>query len=161
MAQCLPSAEHTQLDLVLFPYRSLKPEHFSKILGVLILLCTFGGIRFTLIGAWPVAAFLFLDLIALWFAFYLNYRRARVREEITLTDTLLTVRRTMPNGMSESWRFEPYWVKLNLSKEDTHQNRLELSIHEQSVNIGIFLTPSERTSLYHTLREALTAWKNR
>ncbi len=160
MQQGLSSAETKQLDITLFPHRSLKPEHFSKLLAVLILLCTLASIRFTLIGAWPVAAFLFVDLIALWFAFYLNYHRAMVQEEVTLTDTILTVRRTLPNGSVESWAFEPYWVKLNLIKDARHKNRLEVSLHNQSVTIGSFLTPNERKKLHKTLSEAILKWKN-
>lgn len=159
MQQRLSSAETKQLDITLFPHRSLKPEHFSKLLGVLIVLCTLAGIRFTLIGAWPVAAFLFIDLIALWFAFYLNYRRARVQEEITLTDTILTVRRTLPNGSVESWVFEPYWVKSNLIKDARYKNRLEITLHNQSVTIGSFLTPNERKKLHRALADAILKWK--
>lgn len=149
------------LDLVVYPYRSLKPEHFSKLLLVLIAICTIASIRFSLIGAWPVAVFLLLDLIALWFAFYLNYRRAQIREEIKLSDTKLTIRRFTPKGLIKSWRFEPYWVKLCLVADQARTNRLELSLHDQCVNVGAFLTPGERASLYEELNDALRSWKNR
>lgn len=149
------------LNLVVFPHRSFKPEHFSRLLIILAVLCTFGGIRFTMVGAWPVAAFLFLDLLAIWFAFYINNRRARVHEVIELTDTDLKIKRTLPDGHTESWRFEPYWVKLSLSEDTRTTNRLEVSLHEQSVSLGTFLTPAERKSLHRKLSNALRAWKNR
>lgn len=161
MAHSLSSPNTNQLDITLFPHRSLKPEHFSKLLLVLIVVCTLASIRFTLVGAWPVAAFLFIDLLALWFAFYLNYRRARVREEVVLTDTLLTVRRTLPNGSVESWVFEPYWVTLRLVKDSRYKNRLEVTLHGQSVLLGSFLTPNERKELHAALTEAIQKWKNR
>lgn len=145
-------------DVVLSPHRSLKPEHFQKLLLVLIVLCTLGGIRFTLIGAWPVAAFLWLDLAALWFAFFLNYRRARAREYIRLTENTLEVERVDHKGKRETWVFEPYWVKVRLVEEEM-ENELILSLHRQQVSIGHFLSPIERKGLHKALMNALTDWK--
>lgn len=145
-------------DVVLSPHRSLKPEHFQKLLLVLIVLCTIGGIRFTLVGAWPVAAFLWLDLIALWFAFFLNYRRARAREYIRLTETALEVERIDHKGKRETWAFEPYWVTIKLIENDM-ENELVLKLHGQQVSIGHFLSPPERKSLHKALTAALDDWK--
>nr|WP_281501662.1 DUF2244 domain-containing protein [Kordiimonas laminariae] len=151
----------TQLDLVLYPHRSLKPEHFSILLRILMVLCILGSIRFYIVGAWPVVIFLVLDLLALWFAFYLNYRRARVREVIKLTEASLIVERYAANGKMESWQFEPYWTKVNIRKIDRYRNELSLSLHQQTVVIGSFLLPGEKRKLKEKLETELYIWKNR
>jgi uncharacterized membrane protein len=146
-------------DVVLSPHRSLKPAHFQKLLIGLIVLCTTAGIRFTLIGAWPVAAFLWLDLAALWLAFFINYRRARVREFIRLTESELIIERMDKNGGRESWVFEPYWVKLAFEETHEWENSLTVQLHSQKVAVGGFLSPPERKSLYKALQSALVRWK--
>lgn len=155
------SDTHKQFDLVLYPHRSFKPEHFSVLLKILMALCLLGSIRFYVAGAWPVVIFLVLDVFALWLAFYINNRRARVREVIKLTDNCLIVERYAPNGRVESWQFEPYWTKINIRKLDRYRNELSLNLHQQNVMIGDFLLPGEKQKLKEKLEAELYQWKNR
>jgi len=148
-------------NAALFPHRSLKPQHFSKLIIGLAFICLLASIRFIIIGAWPVVVFLALDLLALWFAFYLNYRRARACEFIKLTDRTLTIERISASGQTESWSFEPYWSSLKLIHDPHYENRLELSLHQQKVILGKFLSPKEREQLFKSLSEALYRWKNK
>ena len=159
MIKYADNRETCLLDVILLPHRSLSPAHFKKLILGLIAICFIAGVRFTLAGAWPVAAFLGLDILALWFAFYLNYRRARLREVIQLSKTKLTVKRTMPNGQTDSWQFEPYWVKAILHKQG-RTSLLELKLHDQSVHVGAFLTKKERAKLHAAISGALLEWKN-
>ncbi len=145
---------------MLYPHRSLKPEHFSKLIIALIILSIFASIRFYLVGAWPVVIFLQLDIAALWFAFYINYRRARVKELIRLTDTNLIIERYTANGRMESWQFEPYWAKVKIRKIDTYRNELSINLHQQTVVIGDFLLPGEKKKLKEKLETELYRWKN-
>lgn len=161
MPQSDTAQKASHLDLVVYPHRSFKPEHFNKLLLTLLIICGLAAIRFTIVGAWPVAAFLMLDLLAIWLAFYVNNRRARICETIELTDSRLKVSRTAPNGHVESWVFEPYWVKVKLINDDKNTNRLDVSLHDQSVSLGTFLTPRERKQLYQKVQGELTSWKNR
>lgn len=147
-------------DAVLYPHRSLKREHFSKLLLILIVVCTLASLRFLAVGAWPVVIFLALDIAALWFAFWLNYRRQRTCETIRLTDNQLIVRRIDLRGNEESWVFEPYWANLRLMDDEHYGNRLKLSEHGKQVMLGGFLAPHERKELYAALSDALYKWKN-
>ena len=146
---------------VLYPHRSLKPAHFSKLLLGLIAICTVVSLRFIAVGAWPVSIFLGADILALWFAFYLNYRSARAHEIVQLSDKNLTVERVSANGTRESWSFEPYWVSLELKSDKHYGNRLELSLHHQHVMLGQFLSAHERKGLHKALAAALHCWRNR
>jgi len=126
----------------------------------LTIICAVASLRFIIVGAWPVALFLAIDLTALWLAFSINYRRARAHERIRLSDTILIVERISSKGHTESWSFEPYWVSLKLVNDDHYGNRLDLSLHQQKVSLGNFLSPDERTELYQNLTASLRQWKN-
>lgn len=143
------------------PHRSLPPEYATKLIIGLAILFALASLRLCTVGAWPVIGFLVLDIAALGVAFYINFRRARVQEDICLTDSLLVVRRTSASGQVESWAFEPYWVKLSLEKNNKHDHTCALSLHDQRVTLGQFLTENQRTRLYEDLQDALTRRKNK
>ena len=149
------------LDLKLFPQRSLKPEHFSKLLLALIIICSLASIRFIIVGAWPVALFLSLDVVALWLAFFISYRRGRVFETIQLSDTDLIISRSDASGRITATRFEPYWVKVSLETIGADKNILTVSHHDKLVQLGSFLVPHERKEVAATLKEALSLWRAR
>lgn len=150
-----------ELNLKLFPQRSLKPEHFSKMLLVLIVICTLASIRFIIVGAWPVVFFLGADVLALWFAFFLSYRRGRVFETVQLSKTDLIISKCDARGGFTSVRFEPYWATVSLNTVGAEKNILTVSHHEKTVEIGDFLVPHERHQLAATISEALQAWRAR
>lgn len=150
-----------ELNLKLFPQRSLKPEHFSKMLLVLIVICTLASIRFIIVGAWPVVFFLGADVLALWFAFFLSYRRGRVFETVQLSKTDLIINKCDASGCFTSVRFEPYWATVSLNTVGADKNILTISHHEKCVEIGDFLVPHERRQLAAKISEALQAWRAR
>lgn len=156
-----PQAPSYHLDLKLFPQRSLKPEHFSKLLLVLITICTLSSIRFWIVGAWPVVLFLGLDVLALWFAFFLNYRRGRMFESVQLSDTDLIVGKTDAAGRFTSMRFEPYWAKVSVQAVGGDTNILTISHHDKCIELGSFLVPHERREVADAIRNAIERWKSR
>lgn len=149
------------LNLTLYPQRSLKPEHFSKLLLVLIVICTLASIRFIIVGAWPVVLFLGLDILGLWFAFFLSYRRGRIFETIQLTDSDLIISKSDASGRLTSQRFEPYWAKVALKTIGNDRNILTVSHHDQLVELGNFLVPGERRQVADALQDALARWRAR
>lgn len=56
------------------------------------------GIMFLAIGAWPIVAFLILDVVIILLAFHLSYRSGRAYEEVTVTPNALTIKRVSPVG---------------------------------------------------------------
>lgn len=158
----MTNTAHTPFfDCFLKPHRAMKPEYISKMLIGLAVVFFLASIRMYFIGAWPVAVFLIADVAALAVAFWINFRRARQSEHITLCDTKLTVKRTSTNGQVESWVFEPYWVKLSLEKHNKHDHTCALSLHDQRVTLGRFLTDNQRKGLYKDLQDALIRWKSK
>jgi uncharacterized membrane protein len=142
---------------VLHPHRSLGPT------GFLILMLAIGaasfvtGMVFLLMGAWPVFGFFGLDVALVYFAFRLNYRSGRLHELIELTPALLTVTRVHPSGKRESFDFNPYWVRVNLTEDRQGRTDLRLASHGSELSFGRFLTDDERRDFSLALTGALSA----
>jgi uncharacterized membrane protein len=151
------AAPPAQLDVVLYPNCSLGRMGFAVLMAAIVLVSAAVGAGFMMVGAWPVTGFLGLDVVLLYLAFRWNYRQARRAEFIRLDRDGLTVRRLEPDGRSQGWRFEPYWVRVSIDQRSRHDHRLVLSSHGQRLEIGAFLTTDERLELAHALDEALRA----
>ncbi len=154
-------AEGTKLlfDATLYPHRSLKPHQFRRLFWFLVAVCLFAGLRFIVVGAWPVVIFLGVDILAIWLAFHFSYRSARLYETLQLSEKDLIVTRVHPNGQVESWRFDPYWVKLSLKTIDEDRNQLSLTSHGETLVFGDFLTPTDRRKLKAALMPELARLK--
>ncbi|HZH26577.1 MAG TPA: DUF2244 domain-containing protein, partial [Azospirillaceae bacterium] len=92
-------------------------------------------------------------------AFRINYRSGRLYEEVRLTDTDLTVVRVWPSRSRRQWRFEPYWLRVDMDDPPRHESQLRLTSHGQTVVIGAFLSPDERADLARALCAALARWR--
>lgn len=142
-------------DAVLTPNQSLGPR------GFVILMCAVGavsflaGLAFFLAGAWPVVGFLGLDVVLIYAAFRINYRRASVRENLCLTRDNLTVEQVNHWGESQTWRFTPAWLQVWVERPAPRGGGLILRSHGQSLAIGGFLTWDEQEDLAEALRQAL------
>jgi uncharacterized membrane protein len=155
MEKALPAVPPARLDVVLYPNRSLGTTGFALLMTAIVLVSVAVGAGFMMVGAWPVTGFLGLDVLLVYLAFRWNYRQARRAEFVRLDGDGLSVRRLEPDGRSQSWRFEPYWVRVSLEQVGRHDRRLVLRSHGRQVVIGAFLTQDERQELAHALEAAL------
>ena len=148
-----PVSEPVLFDAVLYPHRSLPPGAFWIVMGGVAGLSFSAGLVFTLLGAWPVLGFFGLDVLLLGWFFHLNYRQGRLHETVRLTPRQLTVQRVHPDGAARSWKFQPFWVRVEL---DDPPHRLSLASHGRRLAIGAFLSAEEKRSFAAELRRALT-----
>ncbi len=118
------------------------------------------GIAFLLMGAWPVLGFLGLDVLVVYWAFRVNFRRAAATEEITVTPLELRVRRVSHRGHVVEWVLNPLWVQLD---QKVHAEfgieRLYLISRGRRVSIGNFLGADEKASFAKALMAALQTAK--
>lgn len=122
-------------------------------LGVLNLI---SGGAFLLMGAWPVAGFLGLDVAAVGLAFFLCHRRARRREEVVLTQAELLIRDVPVRGPVRETRFNPYWIRLKRQFiADEGLVALDLTSHGKSHRIAAALSAPERAQFADALDGAL------
>src|SRR3954471_11793299 len=77
----------------LTPHRSLNRTGFLAVMLFLSFVSFATGLVFLMKGAWPVLGFFGLDVLVVWWAFKVNFRTGRAREEITVTTSELRVRR--------------------------------------------------------------------
>src|SRR5260370_7730407 len=83
------AAEPTLFSALLTPHRSLNRTGFLVLMAFLSLISFAAGVAFLLMGAWPVFGFFGLDVLAIYWAFKINFRRARACEEIPPSPTSL------------------------------------------------------------------------
>ena len=113
------------------------------------------GITFLLMGAWPVFGFFGLDVLLVYIAFKLNYRDGRLHETVDLDSHQLTVTRYHPSGRTETFGFNPYWVRVSVSEAVDGRTSLSLTSHGKLFQFGSFLTDDERKELGGVLGRAL------
>ena len=139
--------------VTLWPHRSLSREGFTKLMWF----CT-AAMSLPLIAlartpvALALAPYMLAALAALWLFFKVNYRRARLTEELRLWPDAIAVERREPAGQVLRWSANPYWVDVDVT--DTHdiQRYLTLRGAGRRIELGAFLTPGERIELAEEIR---------
>jgi uncharacterized membrane protein len=148
--------EPTIFSAVLTPHRSLGRKGFLILMMVLGLISFATGTAFLLAGAWPVFGFCGLDVLLIYFAFRLSYRRANAYEQVTVTPSELTVRQVSHHGRINEWTLNPLWVKLDrVVHAEFGIERLFLVSHGRRLAIAGFLGPQEKESFALALSAAI------
>ena len=154
------SAQPKLFSALLTPHRSLSRTGFLVLMAFLSVVSFAAGLAFLLMGAWPVLGFFGLDVLAIYWAFRINFRRARASEEITVTPSELRVRRVSHRGHVVEWVLNPLWVQLDQKRHaEFGIERLYLVSRGRRVSIGSFLGPDEKASFAKALMAALQAAK--
>lgn len=145
------------LAVTLRPNRSLTPRLGTGLLALLA-----AGLAMPLVGlagtkaAWGMLPFLVGALVALYLALRRNQADGRLSEELKLWDDLITVVRREPRGRVLSWHANPFWVRVRLYPDARLENYLTLQGNGREIELGAFLSPWERETLYNDLSSALS-----
>jgi uncharacterized membrane protein len=150
---------------VLFEAVSTPPAGLSArgMRWLCIVLAALAAIPATLIivlGAWPVLPFLGVEVLfglgAV--ALHRRWRRGAV-ETVRLTEDRLTVRRRDGRGGQEFFALEPYWARIELIEAAGAVPALYAHARGTRVELGAFLAPDEKRSLYAALDKALRSYR--
>ncbi|HXL12874.1 MAG TPA: DUF2244 domain-containing protein [Bradyrhizobium sp.] len=145
---------------LLTPHRSLNRTGFLVLMGFLSVVSFAAGLAFLLMGAWPVFGFFGLDVLVIYWAFRINFRRGQASEEISVTPSELRVRRVSHRGHVVEWVLNPLWVQLDRTVHaEFGIERLYLVSKGRRVSIASFLGPDEKASFAKALLIALQAAK--
>jgi uncharacterized membrane protein len=150
------------LALTLWPHRSLSRSGFSWLIGAMAV-----GLAVPLLplagssASWALLPFLVAMLLGVYLAIQRNYADGRLVEELRLWPDLITVERREPRGRVRRWHANPFWVKLGLFENARIEHYLTLKGNGREIELGAFLSPEERVSLYRELGEALAAARSR
>lgn len=141
----------------LTPHRSLSRQGFVAVMTAIVVVNLAGGIVFSVIGAWPIAGFMGLGVVLVWWAFRANFTAARQVERIEITDHELVVEHLADGRPRRERRFLRRWVRVEL-EEDRNRDligSLFLTSRGLRTEIGRFLSPAERQELARELKSAL------
>ncbi|QMU59716.1 MAG: DUF2244 domain-containing protein [Boseongicola sp.] len=144
-------------SVTLWPHQSMTGRGFAWFIGgtavmlSLPLLAVLGSPV-----AWVLLIFFVAALAGIWRAIMTNRQQRSLREELTLDSSNLHLTHCPPKGQRIEWQANPHWVTVNLRKDGPVENYLTLSASGREIELGRFLSPDERQSLYHELNEALS-----
>lgn len=138
------------MDAVLTPNRSLSRQAFLLVMGSFVFMNLAVAMFFLLDGAYPVSGFLGLDVLALAWAFRVNYRSGKAMERVVVSPSAVHVMRRPPNRPESYWEVSPLWLQVH---DDAKAVRLAAG--GRSVFVGGFLSPPERTQFAAALKRAL------
>ena len=151
-----PGAEPTLFSAIITPHRSLSGQGFLLVMTLVGGFSFIGGMFFFMLGAWPVVGFLGLDVLLVYWAFRANYRAAAAFEEVTVTPSVLRLRRVSHRGEVAEWTLNPVWTKLDREKhEEFGLLKLSLVSRGRRLSVAGFLSPKERESFAAALSAAL------
>jgi uncharacterized membrane protein len=143
---------------LLTPHRSLSRSGFLVLMGFIGVVSFAAGVVFLLLGAWPVFGFFGLDVLAIYWAFRINFRDAKASEEIRITPSELRVRRVSHRGHVVEFVLNPLWVQLDQKiHAEFGTEKLYLLSKGRRVSIASFLGPDEKASFAKALTVALQA----
>ena len=149
-------SEPAIFSAVLTPNRSLSRFGFILLMTVVGAMSFVTGMVFLLAGAWPVFGFCGLDVLLLYWAFRVNYRRGKAYEQVTVTPSELKVRQVSHRGRMREWTLNPLWVRLErVVHAEFGIERLFLISHGRRLAIAACLGPQEKASFALALSAAL------
>ena len=144
------------LALTLWPNRSLSPKGSGWLVGIAT-----AGFALPLLAlrgtaaAWGMLPFMVAALVALAWAIRRSWWDGRLTEELRIWPDLITVVRREPKGTVRRWHANPFWVRARLSEDGRVEKYLTLEGAGREIELGAFLSPWERETLYSEILETL------
>jgi uncharacterized membrane protein len=123
----------------------------AALLGVLV------GVRFLLIGAWPVLLFTVLDLGALFVAMHLFNRAPVPEERLCVRSHDVELIRSDHRGRRRRITLPTFWTRLEASGRSGADHDLWLVFRNERHAIGRCLSAEERRLLEPRIRAALAS----
>lgn len=143
-------------DATITPHRSLGANGFRLVMTLVCLASVVSSVPFVVLGAWPVAGFFGLDVLALFIAFHVNFRHARSFERVIVTPLEVLLRKVSHHGRETVWRFNPAWTRLEREEDDDYGlMSVSLVCRGRSVAVASALSPAERSGFADALGAAL------
>ncbi|GLS86436.1 hypothetical protein GCM10010873_14100 [Cypionkella aquatica] len=153
-----PAGDDTQ-RLHLWPYRSLPRRGMVWFIGSTAALIALPLV--VLIGSpilWAILPFLLAAIAAIWWALQRSYKDGEILEDLSLSETEISLVRHGPHGKHQSWQANPHWVRVTLHKtKGPVPDYLTLTGNGREVELGAFLPPEDRAALEIDLRKRLAA----
>ncbi|MGD1888308.1 MAG: DUF2244 domain-containing protein [Cohaesibacteraceae bacterium] len=156
-----PLAGNAVFAARLTPHRSLPRNGFVALMLIIGGLALSSGIMFLALGAWPVMAFLLLDVVIVYAAFHFSYRSGQAYEDVTVTPNELTIKRVSPWGRVTVDQLHPVWTRLKTAYDPEEELVLAIKLESkgQQITVGSFMNPDDKESFANALGAALAQVK--
>ena len=151
--------ERLLFEALLYPHRSLSERGFLILtIGTVVIVSFWGGL-FLVLGAWPIFGFLGAEWLLFWWLVRTHFRGDRRAERIRLYADRLVLQQIDAKGRVAESRFEPYWLQVVLKERGFEDPALLLRSHGRAVEIGAFLGAGERRQFAQELQAVLARWR--
>jgi uncharacterized membrane protein len=128
----------------------------GSLAGIVLLI----GVRFWIVGAWPVLPFGVAEVGLVVMMLRVSSRQARGSELILLHETELRIVRTEPSGRRREKALPCGWLTVWLEERDGRVPKLVLSRYGMNEEIGRALGEAEKRDLADSLTRALHRARN-
>jgi uncharacterized membrane protein len=105
-----------QLDIK--PNKSLNHKQIILFLIITGGLIFFMGVRFVIVGAWPILIFGIVEFFILVFCTYLYFNFAKKKERIILNQEELKIQKLNDQKIEDDQSYNLHWSKLKNNKDD-------------------------------------------
>lgn len=147
-------------EALIVPHRSLTRRGLCWVIGALTGLAVLIGMRFWMLGAWPVLPFGVLEVGLVVVMLRVNSRQAHGSELILLSETELRIVRTEASGQQQEKVLPSGWLTVWLEERDGRVPRLMLSRYGVNEEIAKALGEAEKRDLAACLTRALHRARN-
>ena len=148
--------EISLLDVTLTAHRSLSPKALRRLLLIFAALSLAVSLPFAILGAWPVAGFMGLDVLLIYAAFRANSRAAKSTERVFVSPLELRFAKVSVAGHRKEWTFHPWWTRLEReSDEEFGLRKLQWVSRGTVVEIASCLGPAEKEEFAGVLTRAM------
>lgn len=142
------------------PHQSLSRLGFRIVMAGCCLVSLVISVWCWRMGFWPVAGFFGLDMLAVYAALMVSFRRGRSFEEVMISQIEILIARVSHRGERHEWRLNPLWTKLNrVEDEEYGLQRLTLVSRREQVMVARDASPEERARIAQGLGAALAQVK--
>ena len=155
-----PADSATVFEAMIVPHRSLSTRGLAILIAALAVLCGLIGLRFWLIGAWPVACFGVVEIGLAAYLLRLNATRARASELILLSEDVVRIVRTDWRGRRADCVLPVAWLNTLLEEPPGQVPRLLLVARGVREEIATSLGELEKRDLSRALAAALHRLRN-
>lgn len=145
-------------SMILRPRRSADPKVAYILCGWLAAIWCSAGIFFVFMGGWPVMGFFGGEFIFIAFMVHIFIKRTEVVETVEITTTQMSVAKR-ERGVEEKKDFQVYWAQVHFNGSPTENTALEIRSHGEAIEIGKFLSATEKTRVAHQLENVLRRLK--
>lgn len=143
------------LDAVLEPPRSLSHRGLNRVMMILGGASLLSGLGFVMMGAWPVAGFMGLEILALWLVFRWSFRSQTARTYVRVTADAVVLRRVDARGREARASLASYFARVEYDPTASGAHALRLTTSRAAYPLGEHLNARERETFARRLSQAL------